>query len=865
MAKKVVIVGGVAGGATTAARLRRLDENTEIVMIERGEYISFANCGLPYYIGGAIQERDALLVQTVEGMSKKFNMDIRNLSEVTSIDRDRKVVEIKNLATGETYEENYDVLVLSPGASPIKPPIPGINEADALFTLRNIPDTDKIKAYVDEQKPTKATVIGGGFIGVEMAENLWERGVEVTLVEMADQIMAPIDFEMASILHQHLREKGVNLVLEDGVKSFEQNGKLINLNSGKQIDSDLIILAIGVAPENKLAKEAGLELGLRGAIRVNERLQTADESIYAIGDSIEVKDYINGQATHIPLAWPANRQGRIVADHINGIDSKYQGTLGTSIAKVFDMTVAATGNNEKTLKKLGISYDVVHVHPSSHAGYYPGAFPIALKLIFDRETGKIFGAQAVSYDGADKRIDVLAAAIKGGMTIFDLPDLELAYAPPYSSAKDPVNMAGYAAKNIAEGLVETVQWHEINDILANGGYLIDVREPIERDMGMIAGSVNIPLGELRERLNEIPVGQDIYVYCQVGLRGYLATRILMQAGFKVKNLDGGYKTYSCVYEPDASENCGTPISDNGVAKRKAIEEVVTGNAQVSAAVAERVMAGHAQAGTAVAERVAAASAAVPPAVTTTLDACGLSCPGPIMKVYKTIGDMNDGEVLEIHATDLGFAKDIKAWCDKTGNRLVSNKFEDKKFKAQIMKGNVVVPVNAVATPAEIPAAVPAPAKNGATMVVFSGDLDKAIASFIIASGAAAMGKDVTLFFTFWGLNILKRSDAPATEKDMMAKMFSMMMPKGAGNLPLSKMNMGGMGAKMIKTVMANKNVDSLETLMKNAMEAGVKLVACGMSMDIMGIAKEELIDGVEIGGVAAYLGDAEDSGLNLFI
>ncbi|UYZ21594.1 CoA-disulfide reductase [Mesobacillus jeotgali] len=860
MAKKVVIVGGVAGGATTAARLRRLDEQTEIVMIERGEYISFANCGLPYYIGGAIQERDALLVQTVEGMSKKFNMDIRNLSEVTRIDRERKVVEIKNLKTGETYEESYDVLVLSPGASPIKPPIPGINEAEALFTLRNIPDTDKIKAYVDEQQPKKATVIGGGFIGVEMAENLWERGVEVTLVEMADQIMAPIDFEMASILHQHLREKGVKLVLEDGVKSFEKNGKVINLNSGKQIDTDLVILAIGVAPENKLAKEAGLELGLRGAIRVNERLQTADESIYAIGDAIEVKDYINGQATHIPLAWPANRQGRIVADHINGIDSKYQGTLGTSIAKVFDMTVAATGNNEKTLKRLGISYDVVHVHPSSHAGYYPGAFPIALKLIFDRETGRIFGAQAVSYDGADKRIDVLATAIKGGMTIFDLPDLELAYAPPYSSAKDPVNMAGYAAKNIAEGLVETVQWHEINDILADGGYLIDVREPIERDMGMIEGSVNIPLGELRDRLGEIPT-KEVYVYCQVGLRGYLATRILMQAGFKVRNLDGGYKTYSCVYEPDASENCGTPISDNGVAQRNAaMEEIAAGAAQSSVGLAVEAAP--------VAQAPAApAVTAAPPTVKTTLDACGLSCPGPIMKVYKTIGDMQDGEVMEVHATDPGFAKDIKAWCEKTGNKLISNNFEDKKFKAQIMKGNVVVPMNTMAAPVGVPTGVPtaAPAKNGATMVVFSGDLDKAIATFIIASGAAAMGKEVTLFFTFWGLNILKRNDAPSTEKDMMAKMFSMMMPKGANDLPLSKMNMGGMGSKMIKTVMANKNVDSLETLMKNAMDAGVKLVACGMSMDIMGIAKEELIDGVEIGGVAAYLGDAEDSGLNLFI
>ncbi|GAE44033.1 CoA-disulfide reductase [Mesobacillus boroniphilus JCM 21738] len=798
-----------------------------------------------------------MLVQTVEGMSKKFNMDIRNLSEVTRIDRERKVVEIKSLKTGETYEESYDVLVLSPGASPIKPPIPGINEAEALFTLRNIPDTDKIKAYVDEQKPKKATVIGGGFIGVEMAENLWERGVEVTLVEMADQIMAPIDFEMASILHQHLREKGVNLVLEDGVKSFEKNGKLINLNSGKQIDTDLVILAIGVAPENKLAKEAGLELGLRGAIRVNERLQTADESIYAIGDAIEVKDYINGHATHIPLAWPANRQGRIVADHINGIDSKYQGTLGTSIAKVFDMTVAATGNNEKTLKRLGISYDVVHVHPSSHAGYYPDAFPIALKLIFDRETGKIFGAQAVSYDGADKRIDVLATAIKGGLTIFDLPDLELAYAPPYSSAKDPVNMAGYAAKNLAEGLVETVQWHEINDILADGGYLIDVREPIERDMGMIEGSVNIPLGELRDRLGEIPT-REVYVYCQVGLRGYLATRILMQAGFKVKNLDGGYKTYSCVFEPDASENCGTPISDNGVAQHNAaMEEIAAGASQASVGLAVE--------SAPVSETPAAPVA--PPTVKTTLDACGLSCPGPIMKVYKTLGDMQDGEVMEVHATDPGFAKDIKAWCEKTGNKLISIKFEDKKFKAQIMKGNVVVPMNTMAAPVEVPTGIPtaAPAKNGATMVVFSGDLDKAIATFIIASGAAAMGKEVTLFFTFWGLNILKRSDAPSTEKDMMAKMFSLMMPKGANDLPLSKMNMGGMGSKMIKTVMANKNVDSLETLMKNAMDAGVKLVACGMSMDIMGIAKEELIDGVEIGGVAAYLGDAEDSGLNLFI
>lgn len=826
MSKKIVIVGGVAGGATTAARLRRLDEQSEIVMFERGEYISFANCGLPYYIGGTIPERDSLLVQTVEGMSKKFNLDIRNLSEVTTINRDQKTVEVKNLKTGEVYEESYDYLVLSPGASPIKPPIPGIEEAEALFTLRNIPDTDKIKAYVDSKKPKKATVIGGGFIGIEMAENLWDLGIEVTLVEMSNQIMAPIDFEMASILHVHLREKGVNLILEDGVQAFENKGKIVKLSSGKTIENDMIIMAIGVKPENKLAVDADLKVGARGGIQVNQQLQTEDPSIYAIGDAIEVQDFINGQPTQIPLAWPANRQGRIVADHINGLPVRYNGTLGTSIAKVFDMTVAATGNNEKTLKRLGIDCEVVHVHPGSHAGYYPGSFPIAIKLIFDKKTGKIFGAQAVSYDGADKRIDVIATAIKGGLTIFDLPDLELAYAPPYSSAKDPVNMAGYAATNIAEGIVETVQWNEINEIVENGGLLIDVREPIERDMGFIEGSVNIPLGDLRTRYPELPKDQTIYVYCQVGLRGYLATRILTQHGFKVKNLDGGFKTYTCVYEPSSVENCGAPIDDSGVVETK------KGGGE--------------------------------PAKTILVDACGLQCPGPIMKVYKTMEDLNNGDVLEVHATDPGFAKDIKSWSNKTGNTLLRTSFEDKKFKAYIQKG---VSSEVAQAQSEVAATVqsPAAAKDGATFVVFSGDLDKTLASFIIASGAAAMGKKVTMFFTFWGLNVLRKNTAPAVEKDIMEKMFSMMMPKGANQLPLSKMNMGGLGTKMINYAMQKKNVDNLETLMKNAIDAGVKMVACAMSMDIMGIKQEELVDGVEIGGVASYLGDAEDAGLNLFI
>lgn len=546
MSKKIVIVGGVAGGSTAAARLRRLDETSEIVMLDKGEYISYANCGLPYYIGGTIEDRKKLLVQTPESMAARYNFDIRTLSEVTRIDRENKTISVHDLSSDQTYKETYDQLILSPGARPIVPPIPGLNEAEALFTLRTIPDTDRIKAYVDEQKPSEAVVIGGGFIGVEMAENLRELGMNVTLIEMANQIMPPLDYEMAAIVHQQLRDKGVNLILNDGVKAFKNNGTKVITQNGRGIDTDLIILSIGVRPEDELAVKAGLSVGTRGGIQVDEYLQTSDPSIYAIGDAIEVKCYINKQPTLIPLAWPANRQGRLVADNIYGKNTLYNGTLGTSIAKVFDYTVSTTGNNEKTLKSLGISYEVVHVHPSSHAGYYPGASPIALKLIFDQESGKIFGAQAVGKDGVDKRIDVIATAIKGGLTVLDLPDLELAYAPPYSSAKDPVNMAGYVASNIVEGMMETVQWHEIDAIVENGGTLIDVRNPSEFKKGYITGATNIPVDELRNHLHELPQDETIYVHCQVGLRGYIATRILRENGFEAINLDGGYRTYDQV-------------------------------------------------------------------------------------------------------------------------------------------------------------------------------------------------------------------------------------------------------------------------------------------------------------------------------
>ncbi|MCP1122485.1 CoA-disulfide reductase [Bacillus sp. 3103sda1] len=545
MSKKILVVGGVAGGASVAARLRRLSEDDKIIMFERGEYISFANCGLPYYIGGVIQERQKLLVQTVEKMSKRFNLDIRILSEVIKINKEEKTIVVKNVVTNETYEESYDVLILSPGSKPMVPSIPGIETAKALFTLRNVPDTDRMKGYIDENKPRHATVIGGGFIGVEMAENLRERGIDVTLVEMNNQVMPPIDYEMAAYVHEHMTKHGVQLILEDGVEAFEEDGAVIRLKSGTKIHTDMIILSIGVQPESSLAKDAGLELGVRNTIKVNETLQTSDPSIYAIGDAIEVKDFVTETETMIPLAWPANRQGRLLADIVHGrAESIYKGTMGTSIAKVFEMTVASTGVNEKVLQRLEIPYEVVHVQAHSHAGYYPNAYPILLKLIFNKETGEIYGAQAVGRDGVDKRIDVIATAMKAKLKVMDLPDLELAYAPPYSSAKDPVNMVGYAASNMIEGLVHIVQWHEIDDIVEKGGYLIDVREPHELKQGIIKGSVNIPLDELRDRLHEIPTNQEIYITCQLGMRGYVAARILMENGYAAKNVDGGFKLYA---------------------------------------------------------------------------------------------------------------------------------------------------------------------------------------------------------------------------------------------------------------------------------------------------------------------------------
>lgn len=552
--KKILIIGGVAGGATAAARLRRLNEHDQIIMFERDEYISFANCGLPYYIGNVITEREDLLVQTVEGMSQRFNLDIRNFSEVIDINRSEKKVSVRKVLTNEIYDESYDVLILSPGAKPIQPPIEGLKESKNLYVLRNIADTDAIYNAIEETQPKTAVVVGGGFIGVEMAENLVERGIEVTIVEKMPQVLAPLDFEMAQLVHQELNEHGVNLVLGDGLLRFSEEGHKIHLESGKVIDTDLIILSIGVVPENTLAKKANVLIGPRGHIVTTSKLEVLDaqsqevvSGFYALGDAIQVKDFISKADTAIALAWPANRQARLVADIINGKDVEYKGSLGTSVLKVFNLTVSSTGNNQRLLDMKKIPYQAIHAHRNNHASYYPNATNISLKLLYHPETLEILGAQAVGEEGTEKRIDVIATAIKAHLKVTDLSDLELAYAPPFSSAKDPVNILGYIAENVIDGHYKVVYPNQVEDFVKQNAFFLDVRTPEEFEEGSITGSVNIEVDDLRQRINEIKVSKDtpIVVNCFVGLRAYLAIMILKSYGYtNLYNLSGGYRTYS---------------------------------------------------------------------------------------------------------------------------------------------------------------------------------------------------------------------------------------------------------------------------------------------------------------------------------
>lgn len=814
--RRTVIIGGVAGGASCAARLRRLDADREIVILERGEYISYANCGLPYYVGGTIRNRSALLLMTPELMWKRFRIEVRIKNEVMSIDRLNKTVSVRKTDSGEVYEQPYDDLVIATGSSPLRPRIPGI-ESSRIRTLWTVPDTDEIRAMVESGSVKTAAVIGGGFIGLEMAENLVEAGLRVSLIEALDQVMPPLDHELAQLLHSSIRGHGVDLRLSDAVRSFEEleDRVRISLASGGSLDAELVILSIGVRPNSELAKAAGLPLNERGGIIVDEHMRTFDPSVYAVGDVIEVEDFVFKGRTMVPLAGPANKQGRIAADVLAGRNSVYRGTQGSSAAKIFELTAASTGANEKTLLKRGmakgIDYESVTIMQNSHAGYYPGAVPMTIKLLFTPDTGRILGAQIVGRDGVDKRIDTIGVALRLGATVYDLKELELAYAPPYSSAKDPVNMAGFVAENVLTGLVKFAPWNVPET--DPEAFLLDVREEAEVAAYSIPNAVNIPMGQLRSRLGELDKTKRTVVFCAIGVRAYNSARILMQNGFEnVEVYPGGARFYQATHPAPIEEIKETKPKEAPVKSEEKTKSIK-------------------------------------------LDCCGMQCPGPIMEVFKSVKDMKEGELLEVTASDPGFAKDVGSWCRRTGNTLVSNEEKDGAFVAVVRKGNAESPAPASA----------AAAPQGKTIIVFDGDLDKVLASFIIANGALAMGRPVTMFFTFWGLNALRRDSKVKVNKTAIEKMFGFMLPRGSKKLKLSKMNMAGMGTAMMKSIMKDKNIDSLEELMKKALENGVKLVACSMSMDVMGIKPEELIDGVEIGGVGTYLGDAEESNVNLFI
>jgi NADPH-dependent 2,4-dienoyl-CoA reductase/sulfur reductase-like enzyme/rhodanese-related sulfurtransferase len=545
---KLLIVGGVAGGASAAARARRLSEDAHIMLFERGPDVSFANCGLPYYLGGEIAERDKLLVVMPERLRTRLNLDVRVRTSVERIDRTAKKVHVRDLASGRDYEETFDKLILAPGAAPLRPPLPGI-DLPGIFTLRNLQDVDRIKARMD-QSVKQAVVIGAGFIGLELVENFVRRGISTTVVELQDQVLPPFDKEMTTPIAQELASKGVSLLLGQSAEAFESasDGLVVRLKSGQRLPAQLVVLGVGVRPENKLAVQAGLEVGPRGGIRVNEHLQTSDPDIYAVGDAIEVKDFVTGDPAQVPLAGPANRQGRIAADNIFGRSARYRGTQGTAIVRVFDKTAAMTGASEKVLNRSNRTYRKVYVHPTNHAGYYPGAQAMTLKLLFDPETGKVLGTQAVGGDGVDKRIDVLAVAIQAGMTVFDLEEMELAYSPQYGSAKDPINMAGFVASGLIRGDHPQLDVEAVVAALAGESpFLLDVRTPQEYADGHIPGAVNIPVDDLRPRLGELPRDREIAVYCQAGQRGYLATCILRQAGFVAANVGGGYKTYRLLH------------------------------------------------------------------------------------------------------------------------------------------------------------------------------------------------------------------------------------------------------------------------------------------------------------------------------
>ncbi len=792
---KVIIIGGVAAGASAAARLRRLDESSEILLLEKGEYISYANCGLPYHLGKVIEERDNLLVMSPEKFSAWLNVDVRTRHEVISIDPAKKQVTAKT-PNGENVFP-YDKLLLATGAVPNS----SGTVSSRILQLWTIGDMDKVADRLTGAK--SAIVVGAGFVGLETAENLCERGLSVTIIQRGNHVLPTMDPEMSGALADELADMGIALKLGVNVSEYQESSDGITavLSDNSQVKADFVIESIGVRPNSGIAKEAGLECGARGHIIVNEYLQTSDPDIYAAGDAVEVIDPIFGGKTAIALAGPANKQGRIAAGNILGGKVPYKGSLGASVVKIGHLTAGGVGYTEARLKSMGRKYRKIYLHPMSNASYYPGAARLTMKLIFG-EDGTIYGAQIIGAKGIDKRIDTIAQAMRNGLKAQELGELELAYAPPYSSAKDPVNFAGFIAENVLSGLSDVVY----PDTIPADALVLDVREPVENGLGAIPGAVNIRLGELRKRLDELDKSKQIVCCCQVGLRGYLAERILKQHGFRAANLSGGWLTWKMFHhqlkQPAASA-----------------KKVESANSSLSV-----------------------------------LNVRALPCPGPILKLKAAMADAKEGFGLHLIAAR-AFETDLLNWA-KGASCMVSNlTHHDDDLEADIIKGSSVhTPCASCISPGQ-----------SISIVLFSNDLDKALAAMILANGFAASGLKVNMFFTFWGLSVIRKNPAPYVRKKLISRMFGWMLPKGAEKLALSKMNMMGMGTAMMKSVMKKQNVLTLHELIQNARSAGVRFIACDMAMGVMGITREELIDVDEVAGVATFAELAKQGQNALFI
>lgn len=810
---KVIVVGGVAGGATCATRIRRLKSDAEIKIFERDHYISYANCGIPYYIGGIVP-RERLFVTNPEEMKKKYNIDVFVRHEVIKIFPNEKKVLVKNLETQEEFEESYDFLVLSPGASPIKPKIPGI-ESNKIFTLRTVGDADKIVNKIESGKK-EATVVGGGFIGIEVTENLVKRGVNVNLVEALPQVLSFLDKDLITYIHDELEANGVNLFLGSAVKEFKERDDKIEtiLENGKSVLSDFVVFSIGVKPEISLAKDAGLKIGETGGILVDENMRTSDPNIYAIGDAVEIENFITKSKTRIPLAGPTHKQARVAADAICGLSSKYLGSIGTAIVKVFNITGASTGLNSGTLEKLGINYKFECLSTLNHAGYFPDAYPLYIKVFYESNSEKILGGQVVGYDGVDTVINSLATAIMLNAKITDLKNIDFAYSPQYGHAKNPLNIIGTMAEDDLSGLAPKVTIFELDELVKKGAVLLDIREKEETLAKKLENSINIPLSELKNRLNELDKSKLYILCCTGGLRAYNAVRFLIEKGFNAKYLAGGLTFYSSCFggEKEKQLRKGEEKKEGDVEFKKSNEIVK-------------------------------------------VDARGLSCPGPLMKLKETLDKVSIGSLIEIEATDPGFYNDIKSYAKSKGLSLLSLD-RGKTIKALLKKEAQIQEEQKENFLKK---------SDSVSIILFSNDFDKVMASLIIANGALSMGKNVTIFCTFWGLNVLRKDYKVNVKKNFIEKMFGIMMPRGAKRLSLSKMNMLGFGTKMIKGIMKKYNVLPPDELLKTFIQNGGKVVACRMTMDLMGIKREELIDGIEEGGVGTYLSFAETSGINLFI